>query len=213
MKKITLFLFIVCVCHFTDAQKLSFGVKPSLLLLDGKYVQKPAQQDLNFKPRVSYGLGITINDQLGKFFSVQVEPRFITRGLIIEDKGSLFDNGYLSIPALVFFHPVKNLNIEAGLDFTYYIKLKRGFYSGSTFGGSGNPSLRHFELSSLLGISYSISDRFDLGIRYGLALTPHEKGSVSQYKDPYSVEFVPYKFYHRYFEFYLNTRLSFKQNN
>jgi hypothetical protein len=217
MKKITFLLIAILVASgITSGQQLSIGIKPCLLLLESKYIEKPSTFGLKLSPRYSYGFGITIQEQLNKFFAFQIEPRLVAKGYNI-DFGSgtcdIYKNNYISLPTLIFFHPLHNLTIELGPEFAYLINSKTRNYPAGSFYDYKSPYQKHFELSLISGISYTFFNRFDFGIRYGNSLTPYEKGKVIVNEDPFSTgtfDNITYKIINRYFEFYLNTRILSK---
>ncbi len=214
MKKFAaIFLITILASHAVYSQKLSFGIKPSLLILDSKYIEKPSTFGLNLSSRISYGYGITVKSQLSKLFSLQIEPRLMAKGYNVSFGDGVYDiykNNYLSLPTLIFFHPLKNLNIEIGPEFAYLIDSKTRQSPNGSFHSYKSSDRQHFELSLISGLSYSFLKRFDFGIRYGIALTPYQKGKLLILEDPYPSGYfsnINYKIYNRYFEFYLNTRI------
>ena len=220
MKRIAFVFLITILGYYTaNGQQISFGIKPSVLLLESKYIEKPSTFGLKLSSRYSYGFGITIKDQLNRLFAFQVEPRVVAKGFNLDFGGSahtIYKNNYLSLPTLLFFQPIHNLNIELGPEFAYLINSKTKNNPNGSFYDYKSPYQKHFELSLISGISYSFFKRFDLGIRYGIALTPYENGKVIVEEDPFYTGIysnINYKIYNRYFEFYLNTRILTKSKN
>jgi hypothetical protein len=217
MKKITFLLIAIFVASgITSGQKLSIGFKPGFLILNAKWTENPDIFGLKLSPRYSYGFGITIQEKLNRFFALQIEPRIVAKGYNI-DFGSgtcdIYKNNYISLPTLIFFHPLHNLTIEMGPEFAYLINSKTRDYPKGSFHDYKSPYQKHFELSIISGMSFTFFNRFDFGIRYGNSLTPYEKGKVIVNEDPFTTgafDNITYKIINRYFEFYLNTRILSK---
>jgi hypothetical protein len=210
MKKIAFVIVAILLASIaTYGQQLSFGIKPSFLILTGKYIETPKIMGLDLNPRSSYGVGFTMNDQLSKLFGVQIEPRYIVKGYNINQGASendIYRNNYISIPALLYFSPIHNFNLELGPEVSYLINSKIKYSNTGSFLDITSPNQKHFELSIITGIGYAFLKRFDFGIRYGIALTPCESGEINISDGPPDLH-VTYKFYNRYFEFYMNSRI------
>jgi Outer membrane protein beta-barrel domain len=210
MKRIVFSLLTICFASLvTFAQQISLGIKPSFIILESKYFENPNITGLNLSSRSSYAVGFTGKMNLSKLLSIQIEPRFIEKGYNIklgEGDYDIYKNGYISLPTLLCITPIHNLNIELGPEFAYLVSSKEKYNTGS-FQDYKSQDQNHFELSLITGISYSFLKRFDLGIRYGIGLTPYENGEVAKADFAPPEPKVNYKIYNRYFEFFLNTRI------
>jgi hypothetical protein len=220
MKKITAFAIVIFVASlFTFGQQISFGVKSSFIILEAKYIEKPSFSGLKLGSRNSYAAGITMQTQISKLFGVQIEPRFIIKGYNInwgENENDIYRNSYISLPGLLYFSPIHNFSIQLGPEFAYLIDSKMRYYNGESFRDYKSPDEKHFELSLITGIGYNFLNRFDFGIRYGIGLTPYEKGKLDIFDGSFYVGPLPeiyYKIFNRYFELYLNTRILTKVKN
>lgn len=212
MKKLfVLILFNAIFFVVSFGQQLSVGFKPCFLVLDPKLIADlTGFPPLSVKPRVSFGVGITVSEQF-KRFGIKIEPRYIVKGYNL-DLGSpeidVYRNNYLSLPVILFFSPVRNLNLEIGPELSYLLNSKVRYYSSNLFLKNGSNNLKSFELSIIPGISYRVMKTLDLGVKYGIGLTPFDKGQfiVSDSQLPR----VDYKYIHNYFEFYLNAKIFVK---
>jgi hypothetical protein len=209
MKKlVSLFLFSVILITASFSQQLSIGLKPSFLILDSKLsADLKGYPSMKLKPRCSYGIGVTVSEQIKKF-GFNIEPRFIVKGFYINPFGlneiTIYRNNYLSMPALLTFSPTKHLNLEIGPEFSYLLNSKVKYPGSNSFVINDSNNLRSFELSLITGVSYTLIKNIDLGIRYGIGLTPVDKHKliINGSSDPP----VNYKFMQRYFEFSLTLR-------
>jgi hypothetical protein len=209
MKRITISVFVVLLAScMTFGQQYSFGIKPSFIILEAKYIENPTLTALKLSSRSSYAVGLTVQRQLSKLLGVQIEPRFIEKGYNITwgpGDYAIYKNSYISLPTLLKICPIHNFNIELGPEFSFLVDSKRRNIRES-FQDNNSDDQNLFELSFITGISYSFLKRSDLGIRYGFGLTPYENGKLLPVDGPTYVN-VTYKIYNRYFEFYLNTRI------
>jgi hypothetical protein len=211
MKKvIILLLFNAFFLTSSWGQQLSIGFKPSFLVLNSKLdANLTGFPPMEVKLKSSSGIGITVSRQF-KRFGLKVEPRYIIKGYKLDFIGEIDDyrNNYLSLPIIIFFSPVRNLNLEIGPEFSYLLNSKVRYYSQSSWLKNRSNNLKSFELSIIPGISYCIMKRFDLGIRYGIGLTPFDKGQFITSDS--NLPPVDYKYFHSYFELYLNAKIFIK---
>ena len=210
MKKLAI-LFIICgiASESSFSQQMSFGLKSSFLILDSKLVTNFDQLPyMEVKSRPSYAFGITISEQI-KRFGIRVEPRFIIKGYNLEtpiDDIDVYRNNYASMPIIFSYTLFHNLNFDLGPEFSYMLNSKVKYSGGDSFLKNSSNNLKSFEISALAGLSYRFKI-LDLGIRYGIGLTPFDEGQFIIYSDPNSTPPVNYTFTHRYFEFYLSINI------
>jgi hypothetical protein len=222
MKKLMfIFLFVLFASNEGSGQEFSIGIKPSFLIIGTKYTEEPKIFNLKMSSRCSYAFGITVSDQINKLFGIKIEPRLIAKGYNVHDDPSFdisYRHNYISMPALFYISPIQNLNFELGPEICYLINSKIKFSdsnaapnsNGNSFETYESRDLKPVELSILSGITYHFFKRFDLGFRYGIGLTPTQKGQlrvIDWTGPPFN-----YKYMSRYFELNLNTRIFSKVN-
>jgi hypothetical protein len=214
MKKLFILLLFSASGYVTSfGQQLSVGFKTSFLALDTKLIADlSGYPPMEVKPRSSYGIGVTLSEQI-KRFGIKVEPRFIVKGYNLDfglSEIDVYRNNYLSLPILFSFSPASNLHLEIGPEFSYLLNSRVKYYGSNSFKKNNSNNLKPYELSFITGASYSLIKHLDLGIRYGLSLTPFDKGQFLVSDAPFPP--ADYKFIHRYWEFFLNTKIFVKNS-
>jgi hypothetical protein len=213
MKKIAaIFLFITTGVAIMFGQEFSIGIKPSFIVLNSRLIADLSNLPfMEIKPRLSFGVGLTVSEQINRF-GISLEPRFIVKGYNLDfgaDEISIYRNNYLSLPLIFSYSPIRNLKLEIGPEFSYLLSSRVNYSLERIFRENESNNLRSFELSLIPGVSYNLIKRLDIGIRYGIGLTPFDKGQFVVNDAPFPPP--DYEFTHRYFEFYLNTRIFVKK--
>lgn len=203
MKRTLLFIFIVFIyLHSIKGQSVTLSFKPGIIILNSKYKEKPAFLGLNLSPRLSYSLALTGQLTISTMIDMMCEIKFIEKGYNIDwatNDYDVYKNGYISSPILIIFKPVPKINFQIGPEFSYLIYSKLKNNKGPIYPYKSD--YQHaFELALLLGSSFDISKNLNIGARYGLSLTPYEKGEISGTNSEF-------KIFNRYFEVFLNTKI------
>jgi hypothetical protein len=216
MKKIAFVSLISFTILFKCvAQELSIGLKPSFLIVGARYTENPATTDNRISSRYSYAIGFTVSDHINKSFGITIEPRFIVKGYNFDWVSGvtsvqvIYRNNYFSMPVLFYVSPIHNVNFELGPEICYLISSKIKDYNINIFQSNEEPDQKQLEFSILTGITFSPSNKFGFGVRYGFGLTPFEKSYLAR---PFQY-YYDYKIVQRYFEFSLDIRIFNKALN
>jgi len=130
----------------------------------------------NYAGYNKFGLmgGAFVYASLSKKFDVQLEIKYMGKGAnkqttetdLRKYTSSL---NYIEIPVLVRLN-TKKIGWEAGLGFGYLFAYSEKDEYGTLTASQGATSFKPFELSSIFGISYRISQKFLVNLRYSYSI-------------------------------------------
>ena len=203
MKIVFVYLLILFAASLSvTGQQFSIGFKPSLNIVGAKFIE-PYFYGIELDSKIAFSLGLAGNIKINRAFSFQVEPRFLSKGYNISngDVHDKINNGYLSLPCLLRIEPIINFNLELGPEVSFLLYSNSLKNQPGSFDNYKTGTPKPLELTIVAGLSYTLLERFDMGIRYGYGLTKYEDGKLITL-DPMDIY---YKIYTRYFEVYLNT--------
>lgn len=171
------FLYLLFICLLTGKDlpaQIYTGVKAG----GGIATEKWKDADAYPARAVWYGgllLHIDINDKL----FVQPELLYSLRGYkrnadALGNAAATVGYGYLSVPLLAGFKPVKNLSILLGPE-PGYLLFARSRFSGTTNNFTKNISYR-FSIDATAGAAFTISEKFAVEARMVLGITPLYRG-------------------------------------
>lgn len=168
MIKNILTLILGMVIASPSLAQVDFGLKGGLNIVNNKTVGPTPEYTDNRKFRPSYHLGVfTIIPFKDRFF-VQPEFLFSNKGFKFapkngRDAGNLHLN-YLNLPILIGYQPVERLNLLLGSEIGYLLtaKTKRDSRTEDVSIFWNNK----FDFALAVGISYSIIEKINVGLRY-----------------------------------------------
>ena len=178
MRSKTIFVVIAIILllpSFVSAQTIKFGVLAGVNVSDMHLAQKPniQQVDIKFLPVCT----VNINGYLGfkskSFWGLAIEPGFIQKASIYsfmdgtKADDSKIQLNCLQVPLILDLFLSKNFSFSIGPEFSYAISSK---YQISIMGHKP-PELNNNELSGIIGLTYSIFKKLDIGLRYNHGLT------------------------------------------
>ncbi|MBE5032559.1 porin family protein [Gallalistipes aquisgranensis] len=166
MKKLVLLVACAFVAAGAFAQP-KLGIKAGLNLADISNVE-----DSKMKP--SFYAGAFVDFQISDFFTLSPE-------LLYSRQGAYFKEGdlkrwerlnYLNIPVMCKFTVVKGLSVDVGPQFGFNLNGKAKMkYDDQEYKTSISDEFNTFDFGLNMGLSYMISEKFDVAARYNLGLT------------------------------------------
>lgn len=174
MKKLKLFPFFIALFLLeieTFGQNLSLGLKGGgdLTTLYATESKSPIQSSfplLGYKNLRGFQIGLIGKLQINNVFGFTIEPGFIQKGAQYKNFiNTKFRMGYINVPVILFYSPIKNFNIEFGPEAGYRIYNKTND-NPRQFSFNNN-----FDLCAIIGLSYNINEKFNIGSRYSHGLT------------------------------------------
>jgi Outer membrane protein beta-barrel domain len=197
MRKLNLVLLLIAltiVSINSKGQFLSLGLKCSG---DLTYLNQTARPTLPFNPVYKYvpsfQVGLFGKFQINNAIGLAVEPGFIQKGARNSNSNYNVRLGYIDMPVILFYVPIKNLNIEIGPEFGYRIYWK-------VDGNSKDLPYTKKDLSAIIGLSYDLNNRINFGSRYSYSLTNWDTSIVTNSIQTNLVS-------NRYFEFFVKYSL------
>jgi len=207
MKKISLILlfFILFLLSLNSfGQNLSFGLKGGVDLTS-LYGTKPnfsfQTSLLDSKSLLNFQLGLIGKSQFNDLTGLIIEPGFIQKGSEYKNSISVIRIGYIDMPILFYYSPIKDFKFEIGPEIGYSIYYKTNFNIGGWFKFKNN-----VDLGAIIGLSYDIYDKFNIGVRYSYGLTKLVNNVVIKYMhQDNTFEYSGYNInsYNRYIEFFI----------
>lgn len=182
MKKIILAVAAIFLTTGAFAQHFEYGAKTGLNL-----ATLTKMDDFNFRPGVYAGAFVefVINDRIG----VQAEFVYSMQGArnsnmsapmeatfaVDNDATLTYKLDYLTLPLLAKIYVFKGLSVDLGPQFGYMISAKQtdeiGNYSYTYNFYDENETLKKFDVSAAMGLSYKLPFGLDISARYNLGLT------------------------------------------
>lgn len=170
MKKVLLFLGIVSVCSFANAQSTTFGVKAGANFFqfggdDGKDLE--AQ-----KMKIGFNVGGFANIAFSEQFSFQPELLFSNQGTLQKegDDKVVWNLNYINIPLMVQYN-ASGFYAETGPEVGFLISAKAKYDMG---GDSESVDIKEqfkgFNFGWGLGLGYKLQNNLGIGARYVLGL-------------------------------------------
>jgi hypothetical protein len=149
---------------FIMAQDFKYGIQSGLVLTNIYSKSKPKNDvfDNWYNPMLSYCINGYVGYKGKSFFGISAEPGFIQKGGIVnynqdtKDDDERLNYNYIQLPVLADFYLIKRLKISLGSEFSFLT----------------NPdNIEKFEMSGLLGLSFDLNNKLDLGLRYSRGFT------------------------------------------
>ena len=201
MHRLTFVLLFLLSALLVTAQEIKVGLKGGYNQVS---VHRVAQVNIlrtlePLRPRNSYHFGLTTSIGLSDAFGVQFEPSFLRKGVVRggDEKESL---SYFEVPILLTVNLWKNLNVEFG--------PSAGFLLNAKVEEAGEKRVKmvtnNREFSLLIGSSWDLNDRINLGARYARSLT-----TVSELQFTNESGFITDEFeeYNQYVELFIRLYL------
>ena len=196
---ILVFVFILFLGKFLNAQKISYGGQVGIDMVSVQVLSKYdylLNQDL-IHPMLSFNANAYLAYRSKGVFGISIEPGFIKKGSFKDaDKQNDYSSeakkiifNYLQIPVFADFY-VNRWVFSIGPELAYLLSIKNIATDEVTI---NNDIDKPFQLSMMAGITYHINDKIDLSIRYN-----HE---LPYYKDPILI-------YHHYLQFLIRFKID-----
>ncbi|MDD3077822.1 MAG: porin family protein [Paludibacter sp.] len=200
MKKVILTIVAAVYIITCSAQKISYGVTAGIGLASMFMADVPKEifYTWMYAPVPSYNLNAFVSWRVSGLLGINIEPGYIKKGgvQLFDYKDNHFrtisyrsniDFDYLEVPVLLNFYFLKNFYASIGLEFGYrfderakltdivtwndqsfYVAKSAGFseYSENILPDEDD----RLNYSGILGINYSLNNKLDIGLRYGVGL-------------------------------------------
>ncbi|MEM6687277.1 MAG: porin family protein [Bacteroidota bacterium] len=173
MKKV-LFVFVLCLGYFSNAQEFSFGVR-------GGYNLAGIQGDNanGFQMRHGFHIGIVTEIKITNTFSVQPEISYSQQGsdqssVFIFEEFPLIDTAlearynYLNVPVLAKYYVFKGFSVEVGpqVGFLLSAEVDDGMQVVSA-----KDQIKTIDVGVTIGIGYKLTNGLNFGVRYNAGFT------------------------------------------
>ena len=154
---------------FIMAQDVIFGVK------GGVNFSNVSQEDLSTSAITAFHLGVVMEGRYTEKIALQTEILYSFQGFDYIDEQNIDSESrlsYVTVPVMFKYYVVERLSIEAGpqIGFLSTAKIKRETPEGSKT-MDVKDGLRYGDLSFNMGVSFYLSDSFNLHARYCHGLT------------------------------------------
>jgi len=160
-RTLLIFSFLIFSLFYGHSQGFNAGLQAGIL---GSQVDGDTYVGYN-KPGLFAG-GF-VNRPLSSKLLLQLEINFIQKGSkdINNQTGFKYKlaMNYVEVPFFICYKYKYKIQVEAGLSFGYLINATESDNNGIV---TGNPSFNKFELSWLGGMSYPLTQKLSVGIRY-----------------------------------------------
>lgn len=194
-----------------NAQNTRIGIYSGVVVSNAQVADKI---DLYSDYRVFYQMGSFnfngyVEYDISETFGIAAEPGFIRKGGIVR----FGVNHYMSIiemklnygqlPILAYFHCTNKFSISIGPEFAYLMNRQENLPEIAS--GFDNFNENAFEISGSIGLSYCLSKKIDLGIRYNHGLT---EIAVLKWTDGFGPVIGQSNVYNQYFQFFVKYLIS-----
>lgn len=170
MKKIILAVSAILLSTSAFAQNFEFGVKAGLNLA----TMTKSDGAAKFRPGIHAGAfaEYVINDYVG----VQAELLYSMQGTRVKEDGATgtLKLDYIVLPILAKIYVIEGLSVDLGPQFGYMVSAKakeKVDGESSTINVYDDPSLKKFDVSVGMGLSYKLPYNLVVSARYNLGLT------------------------------------------
>lgn len=199
MKKILLALCIVFSIQFTNAQKVTFGVKGGTNLAA---FTENFDSAFDYKYKLGFQFGGFAIIQLADKLYLQPELLYSLQGtkyslntiavvlpqtpniMLKEVKNVNLNESTLILPIMLKYFVIENLAIEIGpqLDYFFLISGERIVFLRDGFGITRErKNTSDFNFGVNLGVGYDINENLGLGVRYNYGFNRLFRGELSAY--------------------------------
>lgn len=207
MKKIksTILIFVLFfLSGHLFGQNWSFGLKAGGDLTTLKETVKETlapsvvspytARDYKYLPNFQFGFisKVQLNNQIG----LSIEPGFIQKGGRDKNLGANLRFGYLDVPVLFYYSPAQKINLEIGPEIGY-----RLFYKNN--GSRGSLTNSKLDLSAIMGLSYNVNEKINIGARYSYGLSKMYDNLTLTNDNQTITGIVDINKYNRYFEVFV----------
>lgn len=150
-----------------------------------------------FRYLPNFQIGFVSKVQLNDHIGLIIEPGFIQKGAKDIMTGTNFRFGYINVPVLFYYSPIKKINLEVGPELGYRLYFKN-------IGDRATLPYSKLDFSAIIGLSYDINRKINIGSRYsyGLSRTRHD-WLVARDKDHAIIGTIDIDQYNRCFEVFV----------
>ncbi len=204
IKKMLMIAGLILVSRLTlVAQNVKFG------LVAGLDMAKPWISNSSnlyalgtYNPMLTFNVNGHIAYQCSGFLTFAIEPGFIQKGGKYEGSNTRTNLNYLQLPVMADLYVTKKIYVSVGPEFSYLISAK--IKSGNNTADIIDNYDHKFEFSGLIGLSYTLSTKFDLGVRYSRGFTWTIR---TVFTDENGIATGEWKEYNQYFQVLLRYKL------
>lgn len=169
MKKVFLFLFILCFAH-ANAQEFHFAPKVGMNIsnITSSELGSRVGLDVGFAAEVLFTPSFAVES--GVYYSMQGAQKtfgdYLIDDMMFRDLKVSFDMDYINIPVLAKYYAYKGLNIFAGpqLSFNVKKKIKVGDFEADK---AVEDMFKKFDIGLNAGVGY----QFDMGLQLSASYT------------------------------------------
>lgn len=181
MKTTSLFLITISLCLLTKVQaQTRLGVKAGLNYVNNAVVSSPYAFDSERDYRLGYHAGILTQIALSNTFFLKPELLFSDKGFKGKGQANAQPAGdaklhlyYLNLPLPLAYSLTDKLAIEAGPELGYLVAAKSKFETRTV--NVTNFWDQKLDLGILSGVTYALSEKLMLGLRYTHGLLSAQK--------------------------------------
>lgn len=189
-----------------QAKDFKFGALGGLDIANSRWTNKPdfTGDSHIFNPMLSFNINGFIGYRSNGRFGLSAEPGFIRKGgRASENLGNYrLELNYIQMPLLTDWYLTDKWMISIGPEFAYLIKAvakSKNFSNNIT----DNYDYK-FEVSGLVGVTYSIGKHTDLGVRYNHGIT---RVLETTWTDMSGIQTGVSREYNQYFQFLLTFKI------
>ena len=186
-----------------QAQDIKFGFLTGLVVSNAHVINKIYFHDYRvFHPMYSFNINGYIEYRISKTWGIEADPGYIRKGGVVRFGINHYMSiiklqlNYLQLPILANFYYTNKFFFSIGPEFAYLINSEGNLPGIAT--GFFYFKENAFEISVLIGVNYSITEKIDVGLRYNHGLT---NIAVLKWTYGYGPEVGQSKVYNQYFQF------------
>jgi len=157
------------------SQEIKYGCSIGLDVSTSQFTNLPDNYEDAFirLPIISFNLNGYWGYKSSKFWGLSVEPGLIQKGFRIASSNFSDNNkkynrinlNYIQLPILLDLYLKKNFFFSIGPEFAYMI------YANAKTNNITDRFNRRTEISGIVGLNYTMMERFDIALRYNHGLT------------------------------------------
>ncbi|MEM6718188.1 MAG: porin family protein [Bacteroidota bacterium] len=175
MKKITIFMLLLCVGFTVNAQKkFSFGFKGGLNI-----ASIGGDNSDGTSPRIGLHLGVMGELSLSDKFSIQPElvysqqgvkqdVAFTNQGMTIATAELEARYNYLNLPILAKYYITENFSVEAGPQIGFLVSAEQ---EGGGVSVDADEVVNNIDFSAGVGLGYKLNNGLNFNARYNIGLS------------------------------------------
>ena len=199
-----------------QAQHINYGIQAGYVYANA-HAAKISDNSVNmFNPLHSFSINGYVEYKFPGAWGIAAEPGFIRKGGDVDGTNHLLERfdlklNYIQLPILVNLYITDKFFVSFGPEFAYLINADVKLPS---LPESYTPEEKEyykiftplkdnaFEVSALIGVNYSITNKIDLGLRYSRSITSFSETTVINHRYPIGAGIIGHSnLYNQYFQF------------